>query len=135
MAVQTIVVMYQSFKTITWLRGLLCHLTYWWWVESKRSVIVYTLVALHLFIIRILSLSTIHFALQIFSWFFFLQTRDGSPWTENNKLILPSGETRIEVDNTLAIFSNWVQQNSQTITEHDHVMLFTKWVNDIKLIV
>jgi len=29
----------KSFKTITWLLGLLCQLTHGWWVQSKRSVI------------------------------------------------------------------------------------------------
>ncbi|XP_052079113.1 uncharacterized protein LOC127717485 isoform X2 [Mytilus californianus] len=55
------------------------------------------------------------------------ETPSDSYWTENRKITQPSGEDRIEPDTTLAIFSNWVQQNSQSLSNPDHTMLFTKY--------
>ncbi|CAG2217785.1 unnamed protein product [Mytilus edulis] len=55
------------------------------------------------------------------------ETQTDSYWTENRKITQPSGETRIDPDTTLAIFSNWVQQNSQSFSNPDHTMLFTKY--------
>ena len=53
-----------------------------------------------------------------------LKTKPKAPWTESFKTVT-GGQTQVNALNVIEQFHTWINDNTDSLPQHDHAMLFT----------
>lgn len=96
-------------------------------LAAKQKLRQYMAFVLNGVDLRYRSITTRSYNIRVsLSALYIADTRESSPWTENNKRNL-TDPVQVDSDTVLDDFTQWCNDNKERLPGHDHAMLFTKY--------